>query len=95
MSEQPQQYQDYTPRQETTVFDDATSEIQLDLHMNTVPKYDAEAIATAREAAERSRMPSQSELQAERVRNAATELRNLQAARRFAQGIQVSLDKVA
>ncbi len=95
MSEQPQQYQDYTPRHETTVFDDSTAEVQLDLHMNTVPKYDADAIAAAREAAERSRVPSLAELQAQRVRDAATELRNLQAARRYAQGIQVSSDKAA
>ncbi|MBC7512441.1 hypothetical protein H7142_02155 [Candidatus Saccharibacteria bacterium] len=96
MSEQPQQFQDHRPRQEATVFDDSASEVQLDFHRNTVSNYNAEEIAAAHLAAElATRSPSNAELQTARVYAASVELRNLQAARRFAQGIEAPTQRAA
>ena len=96
MSEQPQQFQNYRPRQEATVFDDSASEVQLDFHRNTVSNYNPEAIAAAHLAAEiATRSPSSAELQGARVRAASVELHNLQAARRFAQGIEAPAQRAA
>jgi hypothetical protein len=86
VSEQPQQYQSYEPRQDATLFDDS-SETQLDLHVHTVPKYNAEAIQALRRATEANRNRTEQQLQAERVLQAGSKLMRLHAERRTAQGL--------
>jgi hypothetical protein len=94
VSEQPQQYQSYEPRQDATLFDDS-SETQLDLHMHTVPKYNAEAIQALRHATQTNRSRTERQLQAERVLRAGSKLMRLHAQRRMAQGLEPSSQEAA
>jgi hypothetical protein len=94
VSEQSQQYQSYEPRQDATLFDDS-SETQLDLHVHTVPKYNAEAIQALRSATKANRARTEQQLQAERVLRAGSKLMRLHAERRMAQGLDPSSKEAA
>lgn len=82
MSEHPSTVTPLYAGREGSRFDDDT---QIDLHMNTVPSYNLDAIRAAREAAEAARVTEVDPVIAE-IRSAAHNLSNLTAVRRHTIG---------
>lgn len=89
MSEQSQSPQSSHPydRLSRDGFADMTAETDIWLKASKLP--------TKSQLPERQRSKTEAEIQAERVRRAATELANLNVVRRYAQGIESSVDQAA